>query len=63
MFAFPYLGKPLNAADQQQDRRQARLPTGLAAAFAGCEAHSAEQPADDHPQHCRGREASSTTSD
>jgi len=26
------------------------LPTGLAAAFAGCEARSAEQPADDHPQ-------------
>jgi len=44
-----------NAADQQQDRRQACLPTGLAAAFAGCEARSAEQPADDHPQHCRGR--------
>jgi hypothetical protein len=21
----------------------------------GCEARSAEQPADDHPQHCRGR--------
>ncbi len=26
------------------------MPTGLAAAFAGCEARSAEQPADDHPQ-------------
>jgi len=29
-----------NAADYQQDRRQACLPTGLAAAFAGCEARS-----------------------
>jgi hypothetical protein len=38
-----------NAAGQQRDRRQACLPTGLAAAFAGCEARSAEQPADDHP--------------
>ena len=38
-----------NAADQQRDRRQACLPAGLAAAFAGCEARSAEQPADDHP--------------
>jgi hypothetical protein len=26
----------------------------------GCEARSAEQPADDHPQHCRGRAASTT---
>src|SRR4030042_76831 len=46
-----------NAADQQQDRRQACLPTGLAAAFAGCEARSAEQPGDDHPQACGGRGA------
>jgi hypothetical protein len=43
------------AADQQRDRRQACLPAGLAAAFAGCEARSAEQPAYDHPQICRGR--------
>jgi hypothetical protein len=38
------------AADQEQDRRQACLPKGLSAAFAGCEAQRAEQPADDHPQ-------------
>ena len=31
------------------------------AAFAGCEAQSAEQPADGNPQRCRGREAPSTT--
>jgi hypothetical protein len=30
------------------------LPTGSAAASAGCEARSAEQPADDHPLHALG---------
>jgi len=35
------------AADQEQDRRQACLPTGLSAASAGCEALRAEQPVDE----------------
>lgn len=38
------------AEDKQQDRGQACLPTGFTAAFAGCEAQSAEQPADGNPQ-------------
>jgi len=33
------------AADQEQDRRQTCLPEGLSAAFAGCEALRASQPA------------------
>jgi hypothetical protein len=31
---FKFLSQEHNAADQQRDRRQACLPTGLAAAFA-----------------------------
>jgi len=34
------------AADQERDRRQTCLPTGSSAAAAGCEARSAEHPAD-----------------
>jgi len=36
----------LIAADQERDRRQTCLPTGSSAAAAGCEARSAEHPAD-----------------
>ena len=36
--------------DQEQDRRQTCLPTGLSAAASGCEALRAERQANGHPQ-------------
>ena len=58
IFTVPY---PPNAADQEQDWRQACLPTGLSAAYACCEALRAELQADGNPQHCVEREAFDTT--
>jgi len=52
------------AADQEQDRRQTCLPTGLSAAFAGCEALRAEQTADGNTQRVvAGAKCPATTSD